>query len=82
MIDDYGLGVQSANGDAYKQKIFSGLNARRRSPMSPPFRVAFVDFAPMWNAIINNQPPGYAAFGYVSNDFCQFGPCCDPGNIW
>jgi hypothetical protein len=82
--DDYGIGSQSASGDAYKQAIFSGLNTRRNSGMSPPFRTAFVDFAPMWTAIIDNQLPGFKAFGYTSNQFCDIGPgpCCSPPNIW
>ncbi|KAF8514791.1 hypothetical protein JB92DRAFT_2917919 [Gautieria morchelliformis] len=83
VLDVYGIGSQSASGDTYKQAIFSGLNARRNSAMSPSFRVAFVDFAPMWSAIIDNQPPGFKAFGYTSNQFCDIGPgpCCDPPNI-
>ncbi|KIJ53496.1 carbohydrate esterase family 16 protein [Sphaerobolus stellatus SS14] len=81
VLDVYGIGQEAPDGDAYKQQIFSGLNDRRNAKMFPPFRVAFVDFAPMWNDIINNQSPGYQAFGYTSNGYCQFGPCCDPGNI-
>ena len=82
--DDYGIGSQSPSGDAYKQAIFSGLSARRNSRMSPVFRFAFVDFALMWSAIIDNNPPGFKAFGYTSNQYCDIGPgpCCDPPNIW
>lgn len=83
MTDDYGLGVQSPIGDAYKQVIYSGLNTRlQSSDITPPFKAAFVDFAPMWEAIIDNDPPGYAAFGYTSNGWCLTGPCCTTVNHW
>jgi len=80
VLDNYGLGTQSDDGDAYKQSIFSGLNNRRTSTMSPPFRVGFIDFAPMWSAIVDNQSPGYQAFGYTSNQWCLTGPCCTTVN--
>lgn len=81
VLDDYGLGVQSPMGDAYKQAIYSGLNARLYTNYTGSnFKAAFVDFAAMWDAIIDNDPPGYEAFGYVSNSWCLTGPCCTTVN--
>ncbi|KAJ7861387.1 hypothetical protein B0H14DRAFT_2742086 [Mycena olivaceomarginata] len=53
-LDDYGRGGHSATGDAWKQ---AGLN------------VAFVDFAPLWEAVLGTTP-GFAAFGYKTSGAC------------
>lgn len=36
----------------------------------------------MWDAIIDNDSPGYEAFGYISNSWCLTGPCCTTVNHW
>ena len=59
------------------QTIFSGLNDFRQglnttgdgSNDGPKLRVAFAEFARVWDGVLDG-PPGYAAFGYVSTDAC------------
>ncbi|KAJ7716797.1 hypothetical protein B0H14DRAFT_3012609 [Mycena olivaceomarginata] len=54
VLDDYGRGGHSATGDAWKH---AGLN------------VAFVDFGPLWDAVLGTTP-GFAAFGYKTSGAC------------
>ncbi|KAF7364309.1 Carbohydrate esterase family 16 protein [Mycena sanguinolenta] len=76
VLDDYGLGVQSATGDAWKQAVFDGLSTFRKQG----FNVGFVNFAPLWDAVVNTSP-GFAAFGYDT-----IGPCIpefvSDGLVW
>jgi len=65
IVDNYGRGSRSANGDAWKQAVFSGLSTLR----SQGLNVAFVDFAPLWTAV-QGTTPGYAAFGYTNPSSC------------
>lgn len=67
VTDDYGRGTHNPNGDAYKTKIFQGL-AELHSKL-PHLQVAFVDFAPLWDAVLGSTP-GYKAFGYASSGYC------------
>ncbi|KAJ7116880.1 hypothetical protein C8R44DRAFT_879411 [Mycena epipterygia] len=54
VLDDYGHGTHAVIGDAWKQ---AGLN------------VAYVDFAPLWDAVLGTSP-GFAAVGYTSDGDC------------
>jgi len=65
VLDNYGRGSQSTNGDAWKQAVFSGLSTLR----SQGLNVAFVDFAPLWTAVLGTTP-GFAAFGYTNPSSC------------
>ncbi|KAJ7032603.1 carbohydrate esterase family 16 protein [Mycena alexandri] len=65
VLDDYGRGSHSATGDAFKQAVFSGLSTLRAQGLN----VAFVDFAPLWDAVLGASP-GFAAFGYDTSGSC------------
>ena len=77
VTDVYGRGTHTPTGDAFVQTIFSGLNDLHQginstgdgSSDGPKLRVAFVEFARIWDGVLDG-PPGYAAFGYVSTDAC------------
>lgn len=65
VLDDYGRGTHSATGDAWKQAVFTGLSTLRAQGLN----VAFVDFAPLWDAVLGTSP-GFAAFGYDTSGAC------------
>ncbi|KAF8191021.1 carbohydrate esterase family 16 protein [Mycena galopus ATCC 62051] len=65
VLDDYGRGKAAPTGDAWKQAVFNGLSTLRAQGLN----VAFVDFAPLWTAVLGTSP-GFAAFGYKT-----VGPC-------
>ncbi|KAJ7734436.1 carbohydrate esterase family 16 protein [Mycena metata] len=65
VLDDYGRGTHSATGDAFKQAVFNGLSTLRAQGLN----VAFVDFAPLWDAVLGTSP-GFAAFGYNTSGAC------------
>ncbi|KAJ7254774.1 hypothetical protein C8J57DRAFT_1236503 [Mycena rebaudengoi] len=65
VLDDYGRGSHSTNGDAFKQAVFAGLSPLRAQGLN----VAFVDFAPLWTAVLGTTP-GFAAFGYKTSGAC------------
>ncbi|KAI0033718.1 carbohydrate esterase family 16 protein [Vararia minispora EC-137] len=65
VLDDYGRGTENAAGDAFKQAVFNGVSALSEEGLN----VAFVDFAPLWTAILGDDP-GFAAFGYTSDGSC------------
>lgn len=80
VLDDYGRGTETASGDAFKQSVFSGLNALHNQQ---GLAVGYVDFKTIWDGVLNG-PPGFAAFGYTSpgtclvNDSSTVGDCSDP----
>ncbi|KAJ7143907.1 carbohydrate esterase family 16 protein [Mycena epipterygia] len=65
VLDDYGRGTHAATGDAWKQAVFSGLSTLRAQGLN----VAYVDFAPLWDAVLGTSP-GFAAFGYKTSGAC------------
>jgi hypothetical protein len=67
VIDNYGRGNVTADGDAYKLKVYNGLGVLHYGP--PYLNFAFVDFAPLWTGVLGPDP-GYKAFGYTSNGSC------------
>ncbi|KAG9037198.1 hypothetical protein FRB95_006451 [Tulasnella sp. JGI-2019a] len=69
ITDDYGRGKADAKGDAYKLQIFKALGAWYKNQTYSGFKFGFVDFAPLWTAILG-PTPGYAAFGYASSGYC------------
>ncbi|KAG9006004.1 hypothetical protein FRB93_009105 [Tulasnella sp. JGI-2019a] len=90
ITDDYGRGKADAKGDAYKLQIFQALGAWYKKKAFPGwggFRFGFVDFAPLWTAILG-PTPGYAAFGYASSGYCAvnsstiIGACSDPDHTF
>jgi len=85
VLDDYGRGSESASGDAFKQKYFTGL--LNLSQKISGFKVAFVDFKTIWSGVLG-QKPGFTAFGYTSNGACTVnssstvGECADPNHTF
>ncbi|KAF5349323.1 hypothetical protein D9758_011796 [Tetrapyrgos nigripes] len=83
VLDVYGRGTIAPQGEAFKQKIYDGLNAFHQNSTNP-LNVGYVDFAPIWDGVLNGNP-GYQAFGYSSPDQCtscqadcnEFGWCKD-----
>ncbi|KAF7369459.1 Carbohydrate esterase family 16 protein [Mycena venus] len=65
VLDNCRHGAHSPTGDALKQGVFVGLTPLR----SQWLNVAFVDFAPLWDAVLG-MTPGFAAFGYKTPDAC------------
>ncbi|KAJ7892694.1 carbohydrate esterase family 16 protein, partial [Mycena leptocephala] len=65
VLDDYGRGSHAATGDAWKQTVFNGLSTLRAQGLN----VAYVDFAPLWDAVLGTSP-GFAAFGYKTSGAC------------
>ncbi|KAG6812632.1 hypothetical protein H0H92_001715 [Tricholoma furcatifolium] len=65
IIDNYGRGTETAAGQAYKQEVFSSIPAL----LNLGLNVAFVDFYPLWNAVLSSDP-GYEAFGYTNPGAC------------
>ena len=97
VADVYGRGTHTPTGDAFVQTIFSGLHDLHRGINStgdgsndgPKLRVAFSEFARIWDGVLDG-PPGYAAFGYVSDGQCiscspscsTVGMCDDPDHTF
>jgi len=83
VVDDYGVGAESAAGDAFKQKYFSGLQDIVASVEG--FHVAFVDLKTLWSGVLG-PTPGFGAFGYTSSGAClvsgstTVGGCSDPAH--
>jgi hypothetical protein len=65
VLDDYGRGSHAATGDAWKQAVFNSLSTLRAQGLN----VAYVDFAPLWDAVLGTSP-GFAAFGYKTSGAC------------
>ncbi|KAJ7935820.1 hypothetical protein B0H13DRAFT_1589968, partial [Mycena leptocephala] len=83
VVDDYGRGVHAATGEAWKQAVFNGVSALRPQGVN----VAYVDFAPLWDAVLGTSP-GFAAFGYETSGSCipaggdLSAECSTPGNAF
>ncbi|KZV62238.1 carbohydrate esterase family 16 protein [Peniophora sp. CONT] len=85
ILDDYGRGTHAARGDAFKQAVFDGVGKMSKGGA----KVAFVDFAPLWDAVLGANP-GFKAFGYTSDDSCfdstspvgTEGECTDPAHTF
>ncbi|KAF7358214.1 hypothetical protein MVEN_00870100 [Mycena venus] len=65
VLDDYGRGSHLHTGDAFKQAVFAGLTPLR----TQGFNVAYVDFTPLWDAVLGTTS-GLAAFGYETSGSC------------
>ncbi|KAJ7678801.1 carbohydrate esterase family 16 protein, partial [Mycena rosella] len=74
VVDDYGFGKHAVIGDQWKQTVFAGLSTLRAQGLN----VAFVDFAPFWDAVLG-PTPGFAALGYKNSGDCI--PNADQTNL-
>jgi hypothetical protein len=81
VVDISGQGKVSPTADAFRQQYFSGLASLHASIAD--FRVAFVNFLPLWSGVLG-ATPGYEAFGYTSSGACTVNSstivdsCSDP----
>ncbi|KAE9409878.1 hypothetical protein BT96DRAFT_984223 [Gymnopus androsaceus JB14] len=79
IVDNYGRGTQSAEGEAYKEALFSALYALSKEGLN----IGFVDFKTVWDGVLNGSP-GYQEFGYsddgacLSSDLTMDGECDAP----
>lgn len=69
VTDAYGRGTTDANGQAFKLQIFKSLGTLFKGGLAG-FKFGFVDFEPLWEAMLGVTAPGYAAFGYTSIGNC------------
>lgn len=70
LVDVYGRGVHTPDGEAYKHRLFSGLSDFHLGHnISTPIKVAFADFSRIWDGVLGDDP-GYKAFGYTTTDAC------------
>ncbi|KAJ7803613.1 carbohydrate esterase family 16 protein [Mycena olivaceomarginata] len=85
VLDNYGRGGHSATGDTWKQAVFAGL-----TPLcAQGLNVAFVDFVPLWDAVLGTTP-GFTVFGYKTSGACipnlsqtdLSGECATPLNLF
>lgn len=52
IVDNYGRGTQSAEGEAYKEALFSALYALSKEGLN----IGFVDFKTVWDGVLNGSP--------------------------
>lgn len=53
VVDNYGRGTESDEGDAYKQLLFAELNDLYNKL---DINVGFVDFSTVWDGVLNGTP--------------------------
>lgn len=57
IVDNYGRGTHSDEGEAYKASLFSQLNAIYTSNfVLGPLNLGFVDFKTVWDGVLNDDP--------------------------
>jgi hypothetical protein len=90
ILDVYGRGKTVDYCEAYKQTVFDELHRLHTRTDGPQLAVSYVDFATIWNGVLGSDP-GYAAFGFVSKDWCTHcddngctstGACSDPDHYF
>ncbi|KAG5644149.1 hypothetical protein DXG03_009044 [Asterophora parasitica] len=80
VVDNYGRGKRSPEGEAFKQQVFSELKALRSFLK---LNIGFVDLSTIWDGVLGSSP-GYQAFGYTNPGACAVsaktsaGACTDP----
>ncbi|KAF9468024.1 hypothetical protein BDZ94DRAFT_1246970 [Collybia nuda] len=85
VVDISGQGKPNTAADAFRQKYFTGLGALHSSISE--FRLAFVNFLPLWTGVLGTTP-GFKAFGYTSSGSCTInssttdGACSDPAHTF
>ncbi|KIY44711.1 carbohydrate esterase family 16 protein [Fistulina hepatica ATCC 64428] len=88
VLDDYGRGNHTADGEAFKQTIFSALYDFHQNE-TLQLNVSFLSFDVIWDGVLY-YPPGYRAFGYTSTAACtectencdEYGWCTDPDHYF
>lgn len=89
IADLYGRGDHGVTGEMWKQQLFDGLAEMSKESLGE-IKVAFVDFLPLWDAVMGSKP-GYKAFGYTSKGGCfpttsppgmEYSTCDDPDHTF
>ncbi|KAF9029118.1 hypothetical protein BDZ89DRAFT_1065642 [Hymenopellis radicata] len=83
VLDVYGQGEHSPEGESFKQTIYDGLISLHEELAK--LRFAYVDFGNIWDGVLG-PTPGYDAFGFTSKGHCtdcwwncdKYGWCRDP----
>ncbi len=83
VLDVYGQGEHSPEGEGFKQEVYDGLISLHEELSGLQF--AYVDFGNIWDGVLG-PIPGYEAFGFISNQHCtdcwrncnKYGWCRDP----
>ncbi|KAF8079160.1 carbohydrate esterase family 16 protein [Lyophyllum atratum] len=79
IVDNYGRGTKTAQGEAFKQQVFSELQSLRGLGLN----IGYVDLSNVWTGVLG-LTPGYKAFGYTNPGACTVnsettvGACADP----
>lgn len=81
VVDNYGRGNVTDEGEIYKQDLFDGIGSLTK--IFTDVNVGFINFENLWTAVLGTDP-GYEAFGYTSSGACTvnetttLGQCGDP----
>ncbi|KAK1226447.1 hypothetical protein PQX77_010531 [Marasmius sp. AFHP31] len=79
IVDNYGRGEKTPEGEAYKQELFDSVRFLR-SNNQYGINIAFADLSTLWDGVLSNPD----AFGYTSTGACTRddkstdGACADP----
>ncbi|ESK93427.1 lipolytic protein g-d-s-l family [Moniliophthora roreri MCA 2997] len=81
IMDNYGRGTKTSEGEAYKQELFDGLKTLADVYASQyGLNLGFVDFSTLWDGVLANPE----SFGFTSTGACTLndqttqGACADP----
>lgn len=81
VVDNYGRGNVTDEGEIYKQDLFDGIGTLTKK--FTDVNVGFINFENLWTAVLGTDP-GYEAFRYTSSGACTVnetttvGQCDDP----
>ncbi|KAJ7508459.1 carbohydrate esterase family 16 protein [Mycena galericulata] len=77
IVDNYGLGKTSPEGNAFKQDLYESLETGHTRY---GWNVGFASFNNIWEGVLYGSP-GYAAFGYTNPGICNE-TCADPAHTF
>ncbi|KAK7040187.1 hypothetical protein VNI00_009993 [Paramarasmius palmivorus] len=85
IVDNYGRGTKTAEGEAYKQELFDGVRTLADDFASQyGLNLGFVDLSTLWDNVLSNPE----SFGFTStgpctlNDQTTEGACADPDHTF
>ncbi|KAK0194079.1 carbohydrate esterase family 16 protein [Armillaria mellea] len=67
VVDNYGRGNATDEGEIYKQDLFDGIGTLTKK--FTDVNVGFINFENLWTAVLGTDP-GYEAFGYTNSGAC------------
>ncbi|KAJ7762303.1 hypothetical protein DFH07DRAFT_406881 [Mycena maculata] len=77
VVDNYGLGLTSPAGNAFKQDVFTSLGTGRSAFN---WNVGYASFNGIWDGVLYGSP-GYEAFGFTDTGMCNE-TCADPAHTF